>query len=169
MPKVFFIADTHFGHKNIIAYENRPFATVEEMDKELIRLWNETVQQDDTVFLLGDFSFYNKERSAEICRQLQGNKLLVLGNHDGHPPQWYRDCGFQEVYNYPIIYAGFWMLSHEPLYINQNMPYGNIFGHVHGNPAYADASSNSCCVSLERTGYRPLEFDEVKRRMGLTE
>ena len=169
MPKVFFIADTHFGQKNIIAYENRPFATVEEMDKELIRLWNETVQKDDTVFLLGDFSFYNKERSAEICRQLQGNKLLVLGNHDRHPLQWYRDCGFQEVYNYPIIYAKFWMLSHKPLYINQNMPYGNIFGHVHGNPAYADASSNSCCVSLERTGYRPLEFDEVKRRMGLTE
>ena len=48
------------------------------------------------------------------------------------------------------------------------MPYGNLFGHVHGNPAYADASAQSCCVCVERTDYRPISFEEVKRRMGLT-
>lgn len=167
MGKTFFTADTHFGHGNIIAYENRPFGDAAEMDSELIRLWNETVSDGDTVYMLGDFSFYGKEETAAICKQLRGRKLLVRGNHDNHSNQWYRDCGFAEVYDIPVIFAGFWMLSHEPLYINTNMPYGNIFGHVHSNPTYADASSNSCCVSVERTGYAPIEFDEVKRRMGL--
>ncbi len=57
----FFIADTHFGDGNILRYENRPFATVEEMDQELIRRWNEKVGEGDTVFHLGDFSAGGEE------------------------------------------------------------------------------------------------------------
>ncbi|MFR5135571.1 MAG: phosphoesterase, partial [Acutalibacter sp.] len=57
----FFIADTHFGDGNILRYENRPFATVEEMDQELIRRWNEKVGEGDTVFHLGDFSARGEE------------------------------------------------------------------------------------------------------------
>ena len=82
MPTVYFTADPHFGHANIIRYENRPFASVEEMDRELIRRWNETVTPEDTVYLLGDFSFYGKEKSAEILAALQGQIRLVMGNHD---------------------------------------------------------------------------------------
>ena len=122
---------------------------------------------EDTVYLLGDFSFYGKEKSTEILSALQGHIRLVMGNHDTRSTQWYRDCGFEEVYDCPILFESFWLLSHEPLYLNSNMPYGNLFGHVHGNPAYADASSQSCCVCVERTDYRPISFEEVKRRMGL--
>ena len=187
MSTVFFTADPHFGHTNIIRYENRPFASAEEMDQELIRRWNETVSPEDTVYLEtgyarseddirflervralpGDFSFYGKEKSTEILSALQGHIRLVMGNHDTRSTQWYRDCGFEEVYDCPILFESFWLLSHEPLYLNSNMPYGNLFGHVHGNPAYADASSQSCCVCVERTDYRPISFEEVKRRMGL--
>ena len=122
---------------------------------------------EDTVYLLGDFSFYGKEKSTEILSALQGHIRLVMGNHDTRSTQWYRNCGFEEVYDCPILFESFWLLSHEPLYLNSNMPYGNLFGHVHGNPAYADASSQSCCVCVERTDYRPISFEEVKRRMGL--
>ena len=45
------------------------------------------------------------------------------------------------------------------------MPYANIFGHVHGNPLYADVSRQSFCVSAERTGYIPLEFEEIAGKM----
>ena len=100
---VYFIADTHFGHKNIIEYENRPFGNVEEMDKVLIKNWNNTVSKADTVFMLGDFSFYGKEKTMNICQSLNGKKILVMGNHDKHTPNWYRECGFEEVSRFPLI------------------------------------------------------------------
>lgn len=158
----FFLADTHFGDGNIIRYENRPFADVAEMDEILIKNWNEAVSASDKVFLIGDFSAYGFDKSSEICKRLNGEKFLIIGNHDTENEQYYRDCGFTEVSRYPIIYENFWILSHEPLYVNQNMPYANIFGHVHGNPIYSDFSAQSFCVSAERTNYRPMNFSEIK-------
>ena len=59
MGKDYFIADTHFGDSRIIGYENRPFESVQEMDKILIEKWNEIVTVEDTVYVLGVFSSYN--------------------------------------------------------------------------------------------------------------
>ena len=78
---VFFIADTHFGDGNILRYENRPFATVEEMDQELVRRWNQKVGEEDTVFHLGDVSAHSAEEDRQLLGQLHGKKVLVLGNH----------------------------------------------------------------------------------------
>ncbi len=167
MNKTFFIADTHFGDKNIIEYENRPFRNKCEMDKAIIDNWNNTVSDDDTVFLLGDFSSYDKVKNTEICSQLKGSKILVMGNHDTESEKFYYDCGFSSVIRYPVIYKDFWILSHEPMYININMPYANIFGHVHNNPIYSDYSKQSFCVSVERIKYTPIEFSEIKKLMGV--
>lgn len=54
----YYISDTHFGHKNVIRYDNRPFDSIEEMDEAMIQLWNETVNDADAVYILGDFSWY---------------------------------------------------------------------------------------------------------------
>jgi len=162
---IFFTADTHFGDSNIIRYENRPFSSIEEMDRVLIENWNNTVSAKDKVFLVGDFSAYGFEKSYEICQQLNGEKFLVMGNHDTENEQYYYKCGFSGVSCYPIIYEGFWIISHEPVYINRNMPYANIFGHVHANPIYADVSEQSFCVSAERINYTPIEFSEIKLHM----
>ena len=54
MPKLFFIADLHFGHKDVIAFDHRPFRDVEEMEDEMIRRWNARVSNDDHVFVIGD-------------------------------------------------------------------------------------------------------------------
>lgn len=167
MGKTFFTADPHFGHKNIISYENRPFQSVAGMDSHMIQQWNAVVDENDRVFVAGDFSFYSKGRSEEICGKLRGHKFLIQGNHDREKPRFYLDIGFEWVYDHPILLDDFWLVSHEPLYLNANMPYANIFGHVHGNPAYSDYSRQSFCVSVERTGYRPVEFDEIKSKMGL--
>ena len=169
MAQTFFLSDTHFGHRNILCYEQRPFPDIEAMDAALIANWRRVVGRDDQVFLLGDFSFYNKERTMAITRELTGNKVLVMGNHDTHSPQWYLDCGFALASPYPLVYEGFWLLSHEPLYLNRNMPYANLFGHVHQNPIYQDVSGQSFCVCAERLGYTPISFEQIKRRMGLTE
>lgn len=157
--KVFFIADTHFGDSNVIIYENRPFSSANDMDNMFVKNWN------DTVFVLGDLSFYNKEKTAEICQSLNGEKFLVMGNHDTENEQYYYKCGFSGVSRYPIIYNNFWILSHEPLYINRNMPYANIFGHVHGNPIYKDVSERSFYVSAERINYTPVEISEIQKRI----
>ena len=167
MAKDFFIADTHFGGEAIIRYENRPFADAEEMDAKLIANWNGIVTAEDTVYVLGDFSDYdNEERDAAILAKLNGSKILVMGNHDRHrtPVKW-RMLGFTECSPWPIVYEGYFLLSHEPLYINVNMPYANFFGHVHANPSYRDASRQSVCVSAERIGYAPVEFSELRGRM----
>ena len=121
------------------------------------------VSEKDKVFLVGDFSAYGLEKSREICHQLNGEKFLVMGNHDTQNEQYYYECGFSGVSRYPIIYENFWLVSHEPLYINKNMPYANIFGHVHANPIYADFSEQSFCVSAERINYTPVAFSEIKR------
>ena len=166
--KTFFIADPHFGHKAIISYENRPFETAEEMDKEIINNWNRVVKQKDKIYLLGDFSFYKDDITSEIVKKLNGIKYFILGNHDNSGVKKYYEMGFHRVYDYPVILDDFWILSHEPLYINENMPYANIFGHVHANKQYTDYSSQSFCASVERINYTPIEFDEIKKLMGVT-
>lgn len=163
--ETFFIGDTHFGHSDVINFENRPFADVNEMDKSLIHNWNAVVSDKDRVFMIGDFSFYAEEKTKEICLNLKGHKILIKGNHDTNSEEFYRDCGFESVYSYPIIINQFWIISHEPIYLNKNMPYANIYGHVHGNEIYKDASSHSFCACVERINYTPIAWHEIKEKM----
>lgn len=168
MKKTYFIADTHFGDENIIRYEGRPFRNAEEMDQYLIQKWNETVTEEDRIFVLGDVCVYNKEKTKEIIGQLQGEKILILGNHDRDQnrsiKEW-EDCGFDSVSEWPVLFEQWYLLSHEPLYITKNMPYANIYGHVHANSIYVDVSRQSFCVCTERTGYAPVSWEEIQRRM----
>lgn len=83
MGKTFFIADLHFGHEDILAFDNRPFRDVEAHDAELIRRWNSVVGIDDDVWILGDISWHNAAKTIEIFKQLNGVKHLCKGNHDG--------------------------------------------------------------------------------------
>jgi len=160
MPKTFLIADTHFGSDALRLYENRPFEDTQTMDEAIIARWNETVAPEDIVYHLGDFGAEGREK--EILSRLKGHIRLVKGNHDHRSNDDYRRLGFEECYDCPIIIEGFWILSHEPLYVNTNMPYANLFGHVHANPNYNSHSTHGVCVSVERTGYTPIELSEIK-------
>lgn len=160
---IYFIADTHFSDENIIRYENRPFQNAAEMNQELIAKWNSAVKDNDIIYLLGDFGANNNE--SFILSQLKGKKYLVKGNHDQHSNQYYRDAGFIEVYDKPIILNDFWILSHEPMYVNNNMPYANIFGHIHNSPIFKTYSSQHYCVSVERTNYTPISMDEIIKKV----
>lgn len=161
MNEVRVIADLHFGDPDIIKFENRPFSSVDEMNKELIERWNCVVDNEDTVFILGDFTVYVDERAHDIVEQLNGKKILIKGNHDVFADSVYFNMGFDCVYDYPIIYDNFFILSHNPLYINESMPYANIFGHVHSNPIYKTYTKRSACVSAERIDYQPIKLSEV--------
>jgi len=162
--KTWIISDTHFGHRKIIEMCNRPFQNLEEMEKTIIKNWNNRIQDGHDVIIAGDFSLSTKERCEQICRQLHGNKLLIKGNHDSHSNQYYRDCGFDEVSKYPIILEEFWIVSHEPLYMDNSLPYFNIHGHIHNNPMFKSISSVNYCVSVERTDYKPVDFEVIKNK-----
>ena len=161
--KTYFIADTHFGDDNIRRYENRPFESVAEMDKMLIAKWNETVTENDEVYVLGDFGADGNEK--EILSKLNGIKYLVKGNHDDKSNDYYREAGFKEVYDLPVIYKNFWVLSHDAIYVNSNMPYANLFGHDHNTPIVKDYSSQHYCVSVERIEYTPILFDKIVKKI----
>lgn len=152
--KYYVISDTHFGHENIIRYCNRPFSSVEEMDKTLIKNWNQTVSNKDIVLHLGDVGLCKKDYLAEIISKLNGKKILIKGNHDNFNDQFYRDAGFSYVSQYPILYKEFYLLSHEPVIMMQNDCRFNCYGHVHNDPVYQN-TPNSECFCVERIGYRP--------------
>ena len=156
---VYIISDMHFDDKFILSYENRPFDTVDEMNQTILENWNTTVKEEDVVYVLGDVG------SETYISRLNGIKYLVKGNHDTKANEEYRKCGFKEVYDLPVILEDFWILSHEPMYVNSNMPYANLFGHVHANPIYRSVSPQSFCVSVERIGYKPVLLSEIKRQI----
>ena len=166
MAKQFFIADTHFGHKRIMELEKRPFKDTDEMDRTIIDNWNKTVSDEDTVYILGDFSLTPKEEIPELVKKLKGHKILILGNQDRkYEYSWWNSIGFDMVSTVPIVVNEWYMLSHEPMYICDDMPYMNIFGHVHGNPQYKDYSKMHFCVSCERINYTPIEFNDMIKKM----
>lgn len=162
---IYFIADTHFSDDAIRRYENRPYSNVQEMNESLIENWNSVVMDADEVYVLGDFGAIAHQdetgNSTNVLGKLNGTKYLVKGNHDTESNEYYRKAGFAEVYDKPVILDSFWILSHEPLYVCENMPYANLFGHVHNSPLYRDYSSQHYCVSVERIGYEPISFAEV--------
>lgn len=159
----YIISDTHFDHKNIIKYTNRPFESVEEMNKKMINNWNNTVDKSDKVFMLGDFAFANQDRVKELVSQLNGLIVLVMGNHDRHrTASWWSECGFFQVVEYPIIYKDFFILSHEPVLMNDSMPYVNLHGHKHHIELKPSYYYN---VSVELHDYKPIELETLLQKL----
>jgi calcineurin-like phosphoesterase family protein len=131
MSEVFFIGDTHFGHRGIIEFSetapHRPFATIEEHDAELVRRWNGVVGPKDMVWHLGDFCF--GKRNLEIAAQLNGNKKLVMGNHDMYATEDY--LRYFTRLSGAIEYKGL-ILTHVPVQEGQLARwYMNVHGHLH--------------------------------------
>lgn len=135
----YFISDTHFGHKNCLAFDNRPFNTVESHDEYLINIWNETVGIDDDVYILGDISWHSNSKTIEIFKQLNGRKHLIKGNHDGGllKNATLRSL-FVEITDYKELDIGndkSIILSHYPIPCFKNHFYGwyHLYGHVHNS------------------------------------
>lgn len=78
----YYTSDHHFYHKRVLEFEKRPFETIEEMNEHLIKVWNETVGENDTVHHLGDFCFGGYNEWVSILENLNGNIILYKGNHD---------------------------------------------------------------------------------------
>lgn len=77
-----YISDLHFGHANVIRFDGRPFADTKQMEEVLIDNWNGVVTEKDTTFILGDFCWGTEPEWKRIVPQLNGDKVLIRGNHD---------------------------------------------------------------------------------------
>lgn len=161
MGKIFVTSDTHFNHENIIKYCNRPFTSVEEMNKTLIDNWNNVVSNEDTVFFLGDFCLGNREQISEICSQLNGHKILIFGNHDRATVTTFINAGFETVYKKPTIirfdeYDITIEFSHAPKYVDNH--YFNVHGHVHDKGENDDMHY---CACVELHDYKPVALEDI--------
>ncbi len=92
----YFYSDPHVGHKNIIGYCNRPFSSIAEHDAELVKRYNAKVSPGQTVLWVGDAFFCAPNRAKDIMQCLNGNKVLVQGNHDKSPTRML-EIGFSWV------------------------------------------------------------------------
>lgn len=166
MGKNYFIADTHFGHERIIQICNRPFTNIQDMNQKLIDNWNNKVNDEDTVYILGDFSFkMQKTEVIKILKQLKGHKVLIRGNHDKYVGQRdFDDCFDDGIYDYLQITENKQqiILCHYPIIDYAGMYYGAkmIYGHIHDKYI---PHKDMYCVSVECVNYEPVTLEEIKQ------
>lgn len=136
MSKKFYIADWHYGHNNIIAFDNRPFKSLSEMNETLIANWNNTVSDGDIVYVLGDMFWCNREPAIEVLRKLNGQKFLIKGNHDCCHDKTFKKQ-FVKIVDYLDVNdeGRDVVLSHFPIPCFKNHFYGwyHLYGHVHSS------------------------------------
>lgn len=160
---VWFLSDTHFGDESIIGFCNRPI----NCDEIIINNWKNIVGKNDTVILLGDFTF----KPVNIHHLPGRSKILIKGNHDELHYNAYYDMGFDIVFDpytngpFVINYLEYNIaLTHEPIIFHKYDL--NIHGHLH-NLAKLESVSKHYLVALEYTDYKPvLLSDIVKNSLG---
>jgi len=135
---IWFIADPHFGHANIIKYAKRPFEDLVRMNAHLVARWQKTVKPTDIIYVLGDFAFGSRAYAEWLVDHLHGIKILIHGNHDrGHRAM--ESLGFACCLSSAVVNLDGKdiMLSHRPIYgpLPDNVS-GIFHGHTHrANPA----------------------------------
>lgn len=174
MPSVFLISDTHFGHAGVCRFTRddftklRPWDNTEEMDEAMVKAWNETVKPTDKVYHIGDVVINRK--ALGIMRRLNGDKVLIRGNHDIFRDDEYRQH-FRELRAYHVMNG--MILSHIPLHPESLGRFGvNIHGHLHSNRVMMDNGYGGRvidpryhCVCVEQTDFRPILFEDVLKRI----
>ena len=168
---VYFTADLHIGHANILKHTNRPFASVDEMNKAICDNWNRRVNRNDTVFILGDFFFRNTVPANEYLQRLKGKKHLIIGNHDkGWMKKADLDRFFLSVQHFAELSDGNHklVLCHYPLMTWNGASRGRylIHGHIHDNTdseywPLLCGMPNALNAGVEINGYAPVTFDEL--------
>jgi calcineurin-like phosphoesterase family protein len=164
---VYIWSDLHLGDSSSLSSDSRkPFNKIEEVDNLLINNWKNTIKPEDTIINLGDFTNKKPQKYLkELVHNLPGYKILILGDYDTkYTLRFWRDIGFNEVYNDPITYEGKYILSHDAIKIDENTPYVNIHGHIHNrifSPSRVLITENHLNVSVEYINYEPVLIDNI--------
>lgn len=168
---VYFTADLHLGHANILKHTGRPFDTIEEMNHTLISNWNRKVHRNDTVYIMGDLFFRNAVPAEELLRQMKGKKHLVVGNHD---KDWMKTVELTEHFETVQFMAEVndgnhrLTLCHYPMMAWNKCNRGSflIHGHIHNNrndtywPLLRNMP-NALNAGVDINNYEPVTFAEL--------
>jgi calcineurin-like phosphoesterase family protein len=177
MPSVFLVSDTHFGHAGVCRFMRndgvtklRPWTDPAEMDEFMVAAWNERVRPNDKVYHLGDVVINRK--ALGIMRRLNGDKVLIRGNHDIFKDTDYREH-FRELRAYHVMNG--MILSHIPIHSESLGRFGvNIHGHLHANRVMLPGFNGKItdivdvryhCVCVEQTDFAPILFEDVIKRI----
>jgi calcineurin-like phosphoesterase family protein len=160
--KIFVASDTHFGHVNILGFTDaegaliRPFTSVKEMDDCMVTRWNETVDDQDIVYHLGDVYF---GKGWESLKLLKGRKRLLLGNHDNGKAKYLQEA-FQKIGMWRMFPEHDLVLTHVPILLQWGKgKYNyNVHGHIHHN---APPTPRHINVSVEAINYTPVDLESI--------
>lgn len=152
--KKWFISDTHFSHTNIIRYTGRPFENVEEMNRCLIKNWNDCIDADDQVFSLGDFGLGDVDHLHSICSQLKGHKICICGNHDRNASHMMR-VGFSTVLESAFLKIGQHTVELIHIPSSEKPTHFQLHGHVHEKRP-SKIISNQLNLCVEVWDYKPV-------------
>jgi calcineurin-like phosphoesterase family protein len=158
---IYFTSDLHLGHKNVIGYSKRPFASVEEMDEELIRRFNSVVKAGDTVYDLGD-TYFKSPRLYE--GRFNGMTIRIKGSHDHDikEPRMLviKPKGLVDEYGNQIHIT----LCHYPMRSWEMSHYASwaLFGHHHGT---LEPYGLSFDVGVDCWDFYPISLEQVAEKM----
>jgi calcineurin-like phosphoesterase family protein len=170
MANIFFASDHHFGHANILEFKRtdgtplRDFASVEHMHEHIIQQHNSVVRANDKVYFLGDVVMSRKASALEILARLNGEKVLVKGNHDQCSAEaylkYFKDIRGSHQFDGVIM-------THIPIHSESLARWGiNIHGHLHYQvvrmPLSQIPDRRYFNVSMERINYTPISLEEIK-------
>ena len=164
---IFFTADEHYEHENILRYCSRPFASAEECREKIIENHNRVVKPGDFTYHLGDVVWRTCtiKLAQEILRRLNGKHFLIWGNHDEVARQvagqfeWTKDCVLIKPGTVPPIWLSHyshrvWPESHKGSW--------HLYGHSHGE---LPGVGKSFDVGVDCNGYTPVSLQQVSERM----
>lgn len=167
MQRTLFIGDAHFGHENVIKFDNRPFESVKEMDEELIKRWNNKVKPGDLVYILGDFIWKTRNDDAPtLLKRLNGQKILIKGNHDRFLHNAKAKKLLAGIKDYDLIHVTLEdgtltsvFLSHyyTPFYIGHH--YGGVHLHAHSHVTAEADEERLMTQQLKDKGFKVRIFN----------
>lgn len=182
--KVFFTSDSHYGHSNILKFCDRPFKDVEEMDRMLIENWNKKVPHDGLVFHLGDFAWGGYEFWKKIRDQLNGEIILIKGNHDQKnmsstaEQELFKYVSWQmliEIEGRKIWLNHFPFLCYAGVYREPKKLVYSLYGHVHSGPDKKGQDIPRLIhtypmqydVGVDNNNYEPISWEELNNKIQL--
>lgn len=172
MPNIFFASDHHIDHQNILNFKRddgtplRDFVDVDHMRETIIQRHNEVVRPNDKVYFLGDVVMNRKSSALEVLNRLNGEKILIKGNHDQCKPEAYLKY-FKDIRG-SHQFEGL-IMTHIPIHSESLARWGlNVHGHLHHNvvrmPLSQIPDKRYFNVSMERIDYTPISLEEIKKQ-----